>query len=94
MSDITCELQQFFTLTVQATSGKGSSVPFVDIPQWVSSDLTVVKIKPSQDGLSAMVTPEGVGIADITVTADGLSGDWNVEIVPARIIFQSSAPSA
>jgi len=92
MADSTFEQHQMLPLQVMATDGRGNAVKFVHIPQWLSSDLTVVTLVVSPDGLSAVATGQGPGIADITVTADGLSGIWNVEITGPRIIFQSSAP--
>lgn len=91
MPDSTVEIHQFLQLTVQETDGRGNNVRFVGIPQWLSSDQHVIKVLPSPDGLTAMATPQGVGIADIIVSADGLSGIWNVEVTGPRIIFQSVA---
>ena len=92
MADSTFEQHQTLPLQVMATDGRGNAVRFVQIPIWMSSDQTVVKVTAAPDGLSAMASGQSPGIADITVTADGLSGIWNVEITGPRIIFQTSAP--
>jgi hypothetical protein len=94
MADSTMGRRQSLQLEVQSITGTGGKVDFVDIPQWESSDETVFKIEPSDDGLTAMIIPEGIGIADCTVTADGLNGIWNIEVTGARIVFQANAPTS
>lgn len=89
MADSTIEINQSLQLKVQATDGRGNNVRFSGIPAWMSSDTHVVTLLPTPDGLSAIVHPVGVGIADITVTGDTLTGIFNVEVTGPRIIFQS-----
>ena len=92
MADSTFEQHQVVPIQIMATDGRGNAVKFVHIPIWTCSDETVLKVAVAPDGLSAMASGQSPGIADITVTADGLNGIWNVEITGPRIIFQTSAP--
>lgn len=93
MADSTIELHQFLKLTIMATDGRGNAVPITGTPVWMSSNTNVITLVPSSDGRSATANPQGLGIADITVTGNGLSGIFNVEVTGARIIFQAMAAS-
>lgn len=91
MADSTIELHQFLKLVIQATDGRGNSVPIIGIPVWTSGDTHVITLTASPDGLSATANPQGLGLVDITVTGNGLSGIFSVEVTGPRIIFQSMA---
>ena len=92
MADIVCELGQFFTLSCRQTDGNGNFVPFVDTPEWSSSDETVIKVQVSENNLEALAQPQGAGTANISVTADSLTGTWSVQVTGGKIVFQCVAP--
>ena len=79
------------------------------VPAWASSDITVLVVTPSSDGMSAVVDSVAPGTARITVTADanldpgvtteitGVSEDVNVTLGaagPASVISLALGASA
>ena len=61
------------TLTVDATDINETLL-------WVSSDPTVIKVEPSEDGKSAVITALQAGDADITVSAGAISDTCSVAV--------------
>lgn len=90
--DTLLEDSQRFTLTILETDSHGNSIRFVQIPQWVSSAPSVATVLPAPDGLSATVLAVGLGTTNITVTADGLTGVWNVVVAGPAIMFIAMPP--
>lgn len=78
--------QQFSMVPIK-TDVKGNSIPFDHIPLWSTSDGTVATLTPTPDGMSALVSGTAPGTATITVTADGLTGQWGINVSGASILF-------
>ncbi len=62
---------QQLTATIQPVDKKGQPAAVDGMPQWASSDETIVTVVPAQDGMSATVAAVGpLGSAKVSVTAD------------------------
>jgi hypothetical protein len=85
--DTQLDPSQKVILQVMETDVGGKLIPFVGRPQWVSSAPSVATVLPAPDGLSATVLAVGLGSTNITVTADGLTGVWNVVVAGPTIMF-------
>jgi hypothetical protein len=79
-------------LSIQDSQGRPAAVD--GVPQWASSDETVLRVTPAADGMSAVVDTVAIGVARVTVSADadlgsgtapitGVSEDVNVVQDPA-----------
>ena len=62
---------QKVTLSITPVDAKGNPAPVDGIPEWSSSDASVIVVEPSSDGMSAVATAAGpLGTAQVNVTAD------------------------
>lgn len=93
--DVTTD-QNFPSVVLNITNNRGQPAPVDGIPVWASSDETVLKVTPADDGMSAVVDTVGAGTARISVSADadvgtgvstitGVSEDVNVTIGPNSV---------
>lgn len=86
---------QKYTLTAQEQDASGASVPFGSVPVWTSTNEAVATVLAAADGLSAVVSSVGLGIAEIHVSADGLDAFDFVTVTAApgvTIVLTASAP--
>lgn len=68
------------TVTAKFVNFLGIAVAIDGIPQWRSSDESVVTVTPSTNGLSAVLTSGAPGLATVTCTGDSLLGDGVVDV--------------
>lgn len=57
-------------LAIKPVDKKGKPAQVDGVPVWASTASEVATVKPSEDGLSAVVTAVDLGDAQISVTAD------------------------
>jgi uncharacterized protein YjdB len=61
---------QKVSCTIAPLNAKGNPAPVDGVPEWSSSNPSVATVTPAADGLSAVVTAVGIGVAQISVVAD------------------------
>jgi hypothetical protein len=61
---------QKVSLTIQPVDKKGKPAPVDGVPEWASSDETVVTLEVAADGLSAVASAVAPGSCRVVVTAD------------------------
>ncbi len=61
---------QQYTLSIAPVDRKGKPAPVDGVPVWASSNEAVARVTPQGNGLSAIVTAQGVGEYTISVAAD------------------------
>lgn len=59
------------TLTATYNNKEGGDAKVVGVPGWVVAPDGIATVTPAADGMSAVVTPVALGVATITVTAEG-----------------------
>lgn len=59
------------TASVTYQDPAGNTVPVASVPSWSVDNPAIASITPATDGLSASVSALSVGVATITVTAEG-----------------------
>ena len=93
--------RQEVDLAVEFRSKAGNPAPVDGVPEWESSDTSIMTVTPSADGLSAVATTVGpVGHVQISVTADAdlgegvrhISGVLEINVEPSGAV--SAALSA
>lgn len=67
--------------TVSYQDAKGNAASVEGAPVWASANESVATVLPAADGLSAVISPVGLGSTDITVTADADLGAGVVNII-------------
>jgi hypothetical protein len=68
-------------LAIKPLDRKGRLAQVDGVPEWTSSDPTIAKVTPSEDGLSAVVAAtDNLGSVQIRVTADADLGE-GVELI-------------
>jgi hypothetical protein len=74
---LTAELRddQRLPLRVTAKDHAGNPATVDGAPTWESSDLNVLTVEPSADGMTCFAVPVALGTADVTVTADADLGE-------------------
>lgn len=82
------------TATVTASDADGQPTSFQSPPTWTSSDEAVATVDGSADpsGLTAIVTPVGIGEADIV--ASTVNDDGTVVSSPAATFTVTAGPPA
>jgi len=87
---------QKVALSVSFTNRAGNPAQVDGIPQWSSSDPSILTVTASEDGLSAeAVTVGPLGTAQVSVVADAdlgegvteLTGVLDVEVKPSAAVF-------
>lgn len=93
-------------LSIQPVSAAGNPARVDGVPQWRSSDDTVLVVTAAEDGLSAVITTTGkLGTAQVSVTADAdlgegvkpISGVLDVEVQASEAVgltIAAAAPTA
>lgn len=72
---------QVATGTIAYTDAKGNPAKVDGVPAWSSSDDAVFTVAQEADGMSATVTPIGLGTAQVRVEADADLGAGVVSLV-------------
>jgi hypothetical protein len=68
-------IDRVVTLSIQPVDAAGNPAPVDGVPRWASTGPDKLTLTPSDDGLSAVLTPVGpLGQVQVSVTADGLLG--------------------
>lgn len=101
--------QRFADVKLAIEDSQGRPAAVDGVPVWASSDETVLKVTPADDGMSAVVDTVAPGTARVTVTADadtgagvatitGVSDDVAVTLGPSHtasiLRLDMGAPSA
>jgi len=68
-------------LTAVGVDAANFQSAFTGVPVWTVSDPTRGTITPEPGGLSATFNPLLPGAASVTVTVDGLSETWAVQVI-------------
>lgn len=67
-------IDRIVTVSIQPVDAAGNPAPVDGAPVWASSD-TRLTVTPTEDGLSAVLTPRGdLGAVQVSVSADALLG--------------------
>src|SRR5438309_1254677 len=94
------DLQQVpATVSFQDAAGNPASVD--GVPEWVSSDPTILSVAVSPDGLSATIVAIGkTGSAQVSVSADAdlgsgtqtITGTLDVDVQPSQAVQANISP--
>lgn len=95
MADINTD-QNYPSVALKITDSQGRDARVDGVPSWASSDETVLKVTPSDDGMSAVIDTVAPGTARVSVKADadlgggvqeitGVTEDINVSIGPSHV---------
>lgn len=102
MSLILTDVQKV-SVAVSFTTKAGNPAPVDGVPQWSSSDPSILEVVPSADGLSAEVLTVGpLGLAQVSVVADAdlgegvtsITGVLDVEVKASQAVFAIVAAGA
>lgn len=90
--------KQSLTLTLKNAGGTIVSQPDA-VPQWATSDPSIVTVQPAADGLSAVATAAGAqGQANVTASVDGVTATYTFTVqsnqVASITINQFGLPQA
>lgn len=94
---------QKVTLSVAFTTKAGNPASVDGVPQWVSSDPSVIQVVQSADGLSAEAIAVGpLGTAQVSVVADAdlgegvaaITGVLDIEVKASQAVFAIVAAGA
>lgn len=93
----TLNVLQKYTLTATEfdAATPPNVVPFGSVPVWTSTNEAVATVLAAPDGITAVVSSVGLGIAEIHVSADGLDAFDFVTVTAAPgvvIVLTASAP--
>lgn len=73
---------QKFSAAVKYVDGKGNPAKVEGTPQWSVSDVNLLGVTPSDDGMSAEVVATGpLGSCQVSVTADADLGEGTKPII-------------
>lgn len=79
------QMQEFTATIGGIKDAQGREAALDGVPGWVSSDASIVDVRPADDGMSALVGSLGIdGAATITATADGRAGE---EVLPVIAVM-------
>jgi hypothetical protein len=72
---------QKVTYTIRPKTASGKPARLDGVPEWASSDSSIIDVAPAADGLSAVVSSRGAGIAQVSVTGDADLGAGSRPII-------------
>lgn len=76
---------QQVTVTVVAVDKHGHATTLVGTPVWADATGQCT-LTPSADGMSCLIVPNDMGTTQINVTADGISGVLDLEVVAGTAV--------
>lgn len=79
------------TLTLDPRDAKGHPAALDGAPSWTVADPTVATVEVADDGLSAVVVAQGVGVTQVNVVADAKIGPEVKELAGVLEVQVSAA---
>jgi hypothetical protein len=67
--------EQFANVTLKITNESGQDAPIDGMPIWASSDETVLRVTPTGNSMSAIISSVAPGTARVSVVADANLGE-------------------